>query len=272
MLNFKAVIVFVAALAAGCGSGGGTTMTQSDFCAKKAENECKAVADRCLASASACEAKRVKACNDFAAAQQAAPSSAVTRPFRPDLAKACLDKATEVYAKATITPADLAALNDVCARVFSGKKKSTDPDKTCSSNYECEASQICDTGFMTCGPKRTVSAGAGCNNPGEICPTGQYCTGSPRECMPKIAAGETCDDTSPCLEALRCSAGTCAERVDFAASCTSNDDCLPAHPYCDTYNGSVCTAGFTPSTGNAECIGAFGAVSTSGGGGADGGV
>jgi hypothetical protein len=265
MLKLIGLLAFLPVLAVGCGGGGGTTMTQSDFCTTKAKNECKGVAERCLATDSACQKARVTACEDFAAAQQAAPSTALTRPFRPDLAQACLDQATKVYAKATITPADTDALDEVCARVFSGKKKSTDADKTCHNDYECDATQICDSGFMTCAPQKSASANAGCNNPGEVCPTGQYCTGAPRQCTPRMASGQTCDINSPCLEALRCSAGTCAERVDLAEACTSNGDCLPAHPYCDTFNGNVCTNGFIPSSGSAECVAAFGAKGTSGG-------
>lgn len=258
---------------AGCGGGsGGSTLTQNEFCAKKAANECMGVADRCAATSAACKAKRVFACDAFAVVQQAAPSSPTTRPFRPDLAGACLSKATEVYAKPLITPTDRNTLDEACARVFSGKKKATDAtEPTCVSDYECDANQICDSFFKTCAPKKPVAANAGCNNPGEICPAGQFCTGSPRKCVPRQMAGETCD-ASPCLETLRCVGGTCAERVGLTMHCASDDDCLPEVPYCDTFNGSICTTGFSPSTLNAECIGAFGAMSAGSAGSDDGGV
>lgn len=256
------LLLTIAACGAGCNGGGAATLTQGSFCDKMAENECAAVANKCLATSANCKTKRVAACNDFAMQQQAAPSSPASRPFRPENADACLTKTTTVYSKSTITPVDLAALDDVCARVFSGKKKSTDTVKpTCASDYECDDNEICDPDFIVCAPKKMVGTSAGCNNPGEICPAGQYCTGSPRQCKPRPAAGEACDATSPCLETLRCgSAGTCVERLDIGASCDSNDDCDATYPYCDPYNGKVCTPGFTPSTANAECVSAFGAA------------
>jgi hypothetical protein len=109
------------ALGLGCGAGDSKALTQSDFCAQKAEKECTAIADRCLSMPAPCKAARIAACDAFAAAQQQQPS-AVARPFSPDKVPACLSKATEIYAKLSISPADRKAMDDVCARVFSGTK------------------------------------------------------------------------------------------------------------------------------------------------------
>jgi hypothetical protein len=250
-------------------------MTQAEFCAQKASKECEGVSLACLSDAPACKAARVQACEDFAMAQQTAPSSPALRPFRADKAAACISKAAEVYKKSPITPADRSALDEVCARVFSGTRKDTDPDPSCNFDYECDSPQICDIWFKTCAKKRVVEASAGCNNPGEVCPSEQFCAApTPHKCMPKLTAGMACDDeTNPCLDTLRCAAGVCAAPVVTAGkACSTNSDCVSTAPYCDSYNGSICTPGFIPSPGSNECVAAFGGVDTTGAsGGASGG-
>jgi hypothetical protein len=260
------------ALGLSCGGSDGG-LTQTEFCKQKAAKECGAVAMRCIADDDACKAARVLACEAFAEAQQAPPSSAVLRPFRPDKASACINKAGEVYAKLTITPADRDALDDVCARVFSGSRKDTDAEHSCHNDYECDAGYICDVGFDTCAKKTAVIADAYCNNPGDVCPVDQFCAQlALRRCTERLGADMACDPTNPCESTLRCTAGVCAVRVGLGKTCASNADCLPIAPYCDTFNGSICTGGFTPSTGSKECVDAFGGVDTGGGtGGVSGG-
>lgn len=252
------------AAALSCGGGGGGQMTQAEFCAEKATKECEGVGVACLSDTAKCKMQRIAACEDFAAAQQAAPSSALLRPFRPDKAGACISKAAEVYKKSPITPADRDALDEVCARVFSGTRKSSDTDPSCHNDYECDASEICDPGFKQCAKKVTVAANAGCNNPGEVCPASQFCAATtPRKCTAKLTANMACDDESnPCVDTLRCSEGMCLERKGRGEACVSNNDCSADFPYCDSYNGNICTPGFTPATGGKECIGAFGATDT----------
>jgi hypothetical protein len=244
-------------LAFGVSCGGGDPMTQTEFCAEKATKECDGVAAACLSDPAACKARRVTACEEFAAAQQAAPSSPLLRPFRPDRASACVSKAAEVYKKSPITPADRAALDDVCARVFAGSNKGV--DAPCDNDYECDGGQICDAQYKICAKKTTVSANGGCNNPGEVCPADQFCgTASPRKCVPRLTADMACDPTNPCASTLRCAEGVCAKRLNRGDACTSDSDCAPSDPYCDTFNGSRCTVGFIPSTGSNECVEAFG--------------
>lgn len=251
------------ALALSCGGGGGGQMTQAEFCAEKATKECDGVTVACLSDPAKCKTQRVAACEEFAAAQQAAPSSALLRPFRPDKAAACISKAAEVYKKSPITPADRAALDEVCARVFSGTRKSSDADPSCHNDYECDPSEICDQGFKQCAKKVTVAANAGCNNPGEVCPASQFCAATaPRKCTAKLTANMACDETNPCVDTLRCADGVCLERKDRGDACTSNNDCSADFPYCDSYNGSICTPGFTPATGGKECVAAFGGEDT----------
>lgn len=264
---FHGVVVVLSTMmfAAGCGGGGSAPLTEAVFCDQKATNECNGVAAKCVTTLSACKAKRVQACLDFGAQQQMHPSAAA-RPFRPERAGACLAKATDVYNNPTITPADRLDLDTVCAKVYSGSVKAnaacTESDAECDQN----ANLICDTGFGVCTTKKNVGANANCNNPGETCPTGQYCTGTPRLCTPKVASGMACSDTMPCVDGQRCAGATdnttCMAAVMIGGVCTSNADCRTINPdpapYCDSFNGNICTAGFTPSTGNAECMQAFG--------------
>jgi hypothetical protein len=253
----------------GCGGGAGP-ITQAEFCAQKATKECDGVAMACLSDPAACKTKRVAACEEFAEAQQAPPSSAVLRPFRPDKANACISKAAEVYNKALITPEDRAALDDVCARVFSAQRN----DATCNNDYECDVNQVCDALFNTCAKKKSVAADDFCNNPGDVCPAAQFCnTAVPRKCVPRLTVNMACDPTNPCAESLTCAAGVCAAGATNGKPCTADSDCATASPYCDPYNGNLCTSGFRPSTGSKECVVAFGGADTTGGtGGASGGA
>ena len=256
-------------LGTGCG-GDSKPITQIDFCIQKATKECAGVGDRCLATPGACRTKRVAACEAFVAAQQATPNAAA-RPFRPDRVGDCLKRTEEAYEKAIITPAERALMDDACARVFSGKAKESE---ACTvSDYECDGALICDLGFMRCAPKKVVAADSGCNNPGESCPTGQYCVGTPRDCTPRVGSGQACDATNLCVENLRCLSGTCRERISLGATCALDSDCALNAPYCDKYNGSICLLGFTPAVGTNECVDGFGGLDTTGGtGGAAGGT
>jgi hypothetical protein len=269
VLRIEIMSLALVTLGLGCNGGSGTT-TQSDFCAQKADRECAGVHNLCVSSTTACQALRISACNAFAAEQQAMPN-AIARPFRPDKVADCLSKTSTVYAKSTITPADRLPMDVACARVFSGKKTTTDTDKSCTNDYECDGDLVCDPDFLQCATKNMVAANAGCNNPGEVCPTDQYCVGSPRACTPKGAMGVMCDATHPCVETLRCAVtGLCVSRVDVGGACTSDDDCAVASPYCDTYNGSICTTGFTPSIGTRECVVAYAGATPGGSGGTSG--
>ncbi len=273
ILRNQGLILLATIALSSCGGGGGGALTQSDFCSKKAEAECKGVATKCVATTDACKAVRVATCNAFALEQQMNPS-ALARPFRPELAQDCLNKTTAVYAKPTITPADRLPMEIACARVFSGKKKDTDTDKTCINDYECDASQICDLGFGLCAVKKSVAGMANCNNPGDVCPATEYCnTATPRDCVARPTVGMPCSPPAiPCLDTQRCAAGVCAERVGIGMTCGSDSDCKPEAPYCDSYSGKICVAGFTPSTGVPECVMGFGGVMPGGGtGGSSGG-
>lgn len=253
-------------LAAGCGGGGSTPLTEATFCDQKATKECEGVVPHCVGDMAACKTKRIAACLDFGTQQQMHPSAAA-RPFRPERANACIAKAQTTYTNSTITPTMRADLDAVCAKVYSGSLKKNDP--CVESDNECDQNQnlICDVGFGVCTNKTNVAASANCNNPGETCPATQFCSaGTPRLCTAKAGSGQACTANLPCQDTLRCTGAagntTCMDKLASGATCTGDGDCRstapnPA-PYCDTFNGSICTPGFTPSTNNNECNMAFG--------------
>jgi hypothetical protein len=256
-------------LGVGCGGGGGKATTVSDYCDQRATKECTSnILTKCVTTQDACEADRHAACMAEAAALMSS-----TRTFQTSKIGACVNKAAEVYNKSTVTPTDRQALAEACGRVFSGTKKEDEPCQN-GDSFECEQGLICDQGFNLCSKRKNVSADANCNNPGETCPDSQYCLAiapNPvRSCNPRKGTGETCDAQNPCAATLRCNAGTCADRIDLGMACTADSDCSADGPYCDTFNGSICTAGFSPGTGQAECR-EFGSNVGGGTGGASGG-
>jgi hypothetical protein len=225
-------------------------ITEDEFCALKAAQECQVTA-RCLTETSVCVAQRKALCLDAGALAR----SSGTRLFRPGATAACIEKTAAVYAKPIVTPADVADMNDVCAYVYQGDVALLSP---CATKYDCDSpALICDKGF--CGTLMVRAAGTPCGNPGEICGTGAYCgqnTAGIFVCLARGNSGDACDATRLCLEALRC-ATTCDSRRAAGQSCASNDDCAAAAPFCDPFASSVCTAGLTFATGAPSCA-AFG--------------
>jgi uncharacterized membrane protein YgcG len=254
------------ALGVSCSSnGGGAPASVAGYCEQRARRECELVADRCVVDKMACQTARQGVCMSAATAAMQDPE----RPFNAGSVPACIGKIGEVYGKPTITAADRASVSQICGRVFSGTKKLDEP---CTSSFSCEPSLICDAGYMTCAPQKTVAASAACGNPGETCPPGQHCVNMAgiRRCMARGMTGATCASAEECLEMLRCNGGTCAERVGIGMSCPSGDaDCGSSGPYCDGV-AAVCTTGFTPALNVPEC-GSFGATGGGTGGSSGGG-
>jgi len=254
-------------LGLGCGGGGGTPVTEASFCMRKAEAECQ-VSDRCVSEKAACLAERMMLCTQFASAAKASGK----RMFTPGSVDACINKTRSVYSKTgAITPQELADTLDLCNYVFQGIGEVQ--IAACDVKYDCKGKVICDKGF--CANATTKSVDQPCGNSGDVCATGSYCTdneaGNP-VCTAKAMTGTTCSATKPCLEALRCSAGTCTDRVVAAMPCTSNDDCATAAPYCDPSAGNRCTQGllFAPLSPSCADFGGSTGVGGSGGGAAGG--
>jgi len=258
-----AIAAMFAGTNVGCGGGGGgKTVTEADFCAQKAEAECQ-VTSKCLTDPAACKTQRMAACTAFATNAKTSGK----RFFVAGNVGDCINKTKSIYAKSTITPADMATMDEACNYVFQGKGVVNMDD--CDVKYDCANKVICDKGL--CATSHSVSAG--CSNPGDVCPTNNYCaqnTSGVYVCMPKGMSGATCDGATPCVDNLRCSAGTCMDRVALAGSCINNDDCASAAPYCDPYAGNKCDMGLSFASGSASC-GDYGGTGTPAGTGGSGG-
>ena len=241
---------------ADAGGDGSAPLTEDQFCAEKSDGECQ-VSAACGLPKDGCRAQRKARCLAFAAASKVPP-----RVFRPENARACIDKTNAVYAKTVIAPADLAAMNDVCSYVFQGD---VEKGQACAVKYDCKDTVICDKGL--CAERVQKEAGTSCGNAGEVCGAGQYCmqvSAAAYTCVARRTRGTTCDAATPCLETLRCN-GTCVDRLATGGGCASDDDCAASAPYCDPYAGNRCDVGliFAP-TAIAACADYGGSARTDG--------
>jgi hypothetical protein len=252
ILGLVASIV-IPTLSPGCGGGSAKQMTVSDFCTQYAAAVCN-FTSRCGQSPTLtdCEDAETTLCNANATSAQAAG----VRAFTPANVAKCVNATTSmVKMTAAITPTVMSTTSDDCNYVFQGSVASGMP---CTSKYDCkggEGSAICDKGV--CAAPATKAAGAGCSDAGAICAAGSFCTKGTNSfytCVAKGAAGATCDAATPCLESLRCGAdGKCTDRIAAGGTCTSNDDCVTAAPYCDVYAGYICDTGLLFAPGSSSC-------------------
>jgi hypothetical protein len=232
--------------AAGDGDGP-HVITEDEFCAMKAEAECQVVPRCATVSMSGCVEGRKALCLSAGALARTGG-----RTFQPDHVQDCLDKTNATYAKVVLTPADLAALDDVCGYVNQGDVGRLG---ACTTKYDCAvATLICDKGL--CSERVVKAANALCSNPGDTCAAGSVCAktaGVAFACAPRGALGEACDAGTRCLETLRCAAGKCAARLGAGEGCTSNDDCAASSPFCDPFASNRCDAGLTFAAGGPSC-------------------
>ena len=257
------------ALLAGCGGGGSATpITPDDLCAQKADKECQVVSRCGNVTKPNCVAQRKALCLTVAAS-----STTAVRKFRPGTVASCVNKANTVYAKTTITPTDLADLDNICAYVFQG-----DSATTCTVKYDCAGgvdAKICDKG--QCSTKVVKNKGQGCANPGEVCnPADSYCANaagaSSPTCLAKALQSEACSATIPCIPTMRCDSGTntCVPRAMATESCGTSEDCATAAPYCDPYIGHKCDVGLSFAAGALTCVDYGGGGLSTGTGGSGG--
>jgi hypothetical protein len=266
---FGLVVSIVVPTLSGCGGGGGTPLTISDFCQQKATAECAGIAGLCSISTMDCVTAREAVCMSFVTAVNVPP-----RVFVPGNVAACVSKTKSVYAESLIKPADLDTVNDVCNYVFQGPAAEL---TACTTKYDCKNEKdICDKG--ECATQSNVAAGAQCANFGQVCPATQYCktVGAAMTCVAKGAMGAACDAADPCdaTKMLTCgAAGTCVAQSISGGACTTDADCVStgstAAPYCNPYASNRCGAGLTFSAGSASCSaysGTTGGTAGAGGG------
>jgi len=245
-------LVLVTAMLSGC-KRADDPMTEDEFCRVKAKIECEEVAPQCGFNPMACEPVRGTACRDLANSSKSA-----MRMYVPANAPDCLDEVARVYGKKSlIPPADLARLDDACARVFQGMAKS---GEMCKVDFDCAGSLVCDK--ERCANRKQVGSGEGCSDPGEYCPAGEHCkkANSFSMCVKRVGRGSACSEAEPCLEGFRCQ-GTCVDKLALGATCAHSAEC--GSDYCNPY-GRICGAGLNFAFESASCRAYMGALSTDG--------
>jgi hypothetical protein len=254
----------------GCGGKGSSRPpTVPELCTQMATQECQ-ISASCgqTLTMTDCLAKFQLACMSFAATAERAP-----RVLTAGNVGRCINTTQNVFAKPAITPADFVTLTDDCNYVFQGN---VDKLGSCTTKYDCAGSRICDKG--KCADRVTKNRGEQCMDFGAVCNTGSYCATDTATgvltCLAKADRGAVCDGSTPCLEAFRCSGGTCAPRLT-TGTCASDDECDPSVPYCDPYAGQTCDQGLRFAPGSVSCM-TFpgfggGAAGTDGGGTTDSG-
>jgi len=247
-LNLVSVCVLVAA---GCGltdSG----PAEGQFCADLSRKECAAVAGKCVVfQAPACENLRRAACDQVVRAAKTAG-----RAYDRDRAEDCLKRVEVAFAGGVLSGLQLDQLNTTCMRAYGGSAKEFGP---CQIDVDCAGGLSCDRG--RCAKRTEVKANAGCANPGDTCPTGQFCgsSGGLMLCAARRDRGATCSTAEPCREGLRC-ASTCADAMPVGSACQpkseaglwagSFEDC--ASNYCDPFLRR-CAQGLSFASDSSSC-------------------
>jgi hypothetical protein len=228
--------------------------TEGSFCDELAKRECGALAGACSREPGDCERIRVQECATLV--QQARDMG---RTFRRDNVGPCLDQTRATYSMALITAETLRALADKCARVYEG---TSEANGVCTSDPDCKSPLVCDRN--RCGNPRAVSDGANCGNPGERCPSAQYCKAADgfSVCTPRLASGAVCGNQIECGDAFRCRGGACVDKLALNDPCDRDDDCKSG--YCDKYPPAgmmrTCASGLNFARFSPSCEGYFGKV------------
>lgn len=215
------------------------------FCTAKATAECNAPSvATCGVTSAACQTARKAACNTAAAA-----ATGQGRVYTPSNVEACLTATDTAYRNPTVA-ADLTARDDACNRVFSGTKGKS---VACTSEYDCQGTLVCDLSKNpnggNCADKVAKGLNDPCTDPGDICATGTYCSGSGTAffCAADRNIGEACTPTLPCDSTKAfCNSptsGTCTALGNTGDACTSDTNC--ATTFCNA--NSKCAARQFPS-------------------------
>ncbi|MDB4933135.1 MAG: hypothetical protein JWP87_107 [Labilithrix sp.] len=221
LIAFSGVVALVA-----CSSVEDDKLGSSDsFCSEKAAAECSNLAGVCGASDPVCNEKRKNICNTAASA-----ATAQGRSYRAEAAQACLDKINEIFKEKVISGEGDAQVTKTCERVYGGTIAENGP---CTQSFQCEGALICDRGI--CIAESPVALKGQCNNAGQVCEKGTYCQaqGGTKFCVEKNSIGDTCGPDAPCLEDLLCDK-TCNLKIKGGEACSTDDECAPEAPYCDT--------------------------------------
>ena len=220
-------VAAIAGLLAGCGGGGGgKPLTEADFCTQKAEAECQ-VSDRLRGRRG-----RLQDRSGWRSARRSRPRPrrAASASSTPGNIGACVNK-TKIALRARPRRSRRRSWPTSTTPATTSSRGSAKQRRTaCTVKYDCaDKSNICDKGLCarqgdqehaaTCAATRARSA-----TPDSYC---AHDAARRTRCVAKGRAATTCDaDQPPCLENLRCSGGTCTDRVALGGTCTTNDDCV----------------------------------------------
>jgi hypothetical protein len=239
-------------LASGCGEDN-KTLTPTEFSSRYAQDMCNAISTACMVTETSCMAEQLSQ-----RSQKDQDAVAKGRTFQPSNAQSCLDQVNNVYGKlqqgtVALKASESQSLDLVCKDVYRGGRLA---NEACNADEDCIMGLICDASKGTptgrCGAKTEVSAGAGCANIGEVCPTGSYCGNSAGifVCQPKMDLAMPCSATVPCIESLRCAGGLCLAQLALGEACTADQDC--ATGFCEPYE-KLCAGDLRFAHGTLAC-------------------
>jgi hypothetical protein len=241
-----------------CSSSSPSTPPNHDtatFCENLAKAQCQ-VANTCASDPTACVTTLTEECNTNAATMEGDG-----RVYQQPAAQACIDAWSDAVGGSNILVKYAAlegngSISDKCNRVFTGNLAK---DSMCTSQYECSGSLSCfedgTSGMAFCETETDVAAAGLCGNPGDVCATDTYCTGTPAKCTAAAATGAACDTNTPCVSADHCVAGACAPRSAAGGPCGTDDDSGSGAPYCDPYLGNKCAIGLEFAQEGPDCMG-----------------
>jgi hypothetical protein len=206
----------------------------------------------CLVTAPTCTAVQVAECTGIA---QINTGPDFHRDFQPANAEVCLNKVSSTYGKlkqgsVALSATDIQAKDQACGDVYRGTVLANGP---CKADADCLDGLICDVAKGFCGTSKLVAQGAGCANIGETCPPGSFCNAITGVwlCLSKASLGGACNDANPCLENLRCAAGTCVVQLGIGEQCTVDQDCSTG--FCEPYAG-LCAQDLRFAVHSSACV------------------
>jgi hypothetical protein len=274
----------------GCSNATAPYPDTGSFCESLAAAQCQSpdggagIPGLCGVSADTCASAAQSACLESATKALMDP----TREYNQANAPACITATAEVYGNPTISASDLTQLATICNAVFAGNAAI---GGKCTSTASCAQgvdggaaaadgggpSVVCapvtpGSKELLCAMAVPVVAGGFCANPGDVCPTGTYCTGSPAMCEEGASVEGTCTQVKGCAAGGYCDIdegadkGVCKVGGGIGSECSTSANCGTMAPYCDmnvtATSGSggsgACEVGLSFAVGADDCK-AFGA-------------
>lgn len=194
--------------------------TLGDFCAAVGDGECNSsVTMACGSDGPSCTKAATAAC------------SAISLPYHPEKAEACLSALTSAWSDASLSKDEVTSTGKACLPVFN---KAGGNQAACTADSDCDAlnglscivrlSMTGATGH--CAVPVMVAPGDSCSAADAQCDETHYCDG--KHCVSVETMGASCSATDPCDASLRCEGATatvCTPRGMPGDTCTIDDDC-----------------------------------------------